>query len=286
MSGAMKRLFDPETPLVDVTLDDGRTVQLYEPIARWRESQRKRDDAWRQERGYLPGSCAWCGDSGIEFGTTVPCTACTAGQRLQRQVERDHAWQAIVPKRMVEYTVDTCPNSVLRIHVEDWLAMDPIGTGRGLCIIGRIGGAKTSAAVSALRELHDAGANVLYAPVQDLIDRIQEGYQNRDMRHATPEYKRPLYRAERADVLLLDDLGSERKTEDAHKIIDGVLRERHDQMRPTIITSNLDKEQFKTLIGGRIISRLVEDMTFVILNPDTPDYRRKAVVAPTNGREL
>jgi hypothetical protein len=288
----MKRLVDPNE-LETVFLRDGRIIELPPYAANLYRTQQKRDTRWRQERGFPETACAWCGDSGFTWDelpdgthrqTTDPCTACEPGQRLSRQVERDRAWSALVPKRMVEWTVETCPNSVLRFHVIDWLASDPIATGRGLCIIGRVGGAKTSAAISALRELHDRGAHVRYTPVQDLIDGIQEGYQNRDMRHATPEHKRPLYQAEHAGVLLLDDLGAERKTEDAHKIIDGVLRERHDQMRPTIITSNLDKDEFKRLIGGRIISRLVEDMTFIVLDPATPDYRQKSTAVTANGR--
>ena len=61
------------------------------------------------------------------------------------------------------------------------------------------------------------------------------------------------------DLLLLDDLGAERPTEFALALAARVLRHRHAQALPTIITSNAHDLSAFEAIDPRVASRLAED---------------------------
>lgn len=76
-----------------------------------------------------------------------------------------------------------------------------------------------------------------------------------------------------ADLLALDDLGSQRVSDwDAGHVLD-VLDQRSERRRPTIITSNVPK--IRTLLGERSASRLREDATVVQLSgSDRRELRR------------
>jgi hypothetical protein len=259
---------DPKT-IIDVTLDSGRVVEMYEPVALAREAQKRRDAQMREERGLLPNQCAWCGDTGRDIDSGVPCW-CDPGIRVARQAERDREWELVVPKRMAHFTLNSCPNDELVVQMFDWLKTDPFQTGNGLVLSGKVGGGKTGAAIGALRYFHDIGAHVMYAHVQTLLDDIKRSW---DAAKYTPKYKMPEYQAERAGLLLLDDLGAERETEYSVQVVNQIISTRYDDMRPTIITSNLDTYTFQQHLRERLMSRLGNSATVIELDPRTPDYR-------------
>lgn len=69
-----------------------------------------------------------------------------------------------------------------------------------------------------------------------------------------------LERYSRTPLLVLDDLGSE-STRSADWVADRlyqILGERHDELRPTVITSNLNLDALTERVGERLVWRIVE----------------------------
>lgn len=74
------------------------------------------------------------------------------------------------------------------------------------------------------------------------------------------------------DLLILDDLGSEKSTEFAIQALYILIDRRIRNMKPTVVTTNLSMEQIEEKLNERIASRL-SSMSVIKLN--LPDHRKK-----------
>jgi DNA replication protein DnaC len=140
------------------------------------------------------------------------------------------------------------------------------GTGRG----------KTHLAVAVLKTLLKKGIPCLFVDFHELLAEIRNSY---DPLAETSEFEilRPILNVE---VLLLDDLGSQRMSEWVQDTVFHIINLRYSQKKVVLATSNLAMEPSKTSstetlqdrLGTRVVSRLFEMCTFIEL--DGPDYRK------------
>jgi DNA replication protein DnaC len=139
--------------------------------------------------------------------------------------------------------------------------------GRSLLLLGPTGTGKTHQTYGAIRELALTGVAATW-----MVTTAADMYAALRPRHgidSEAEFRR--YRD--ASVLLLDDLGAERKpTEFTEEINFRLINWRYENHKPTLITSNLVPKEIGARLGDRVTSRLIEMCQRVVFVG--PDRRR------------
>jgi DNA replication protein DnaC len=154
--------------------------------------------------------------------------------------------------------------------VNEWMPQFGV---KGLLLQGGCGTGKTHLAVAALQEIiqSDKPGTLLFSNFQDLIQEIQATFDPESPIDKS-ELLRPLLEA---DLLVLDELGSQKPSNFVHDILYYIINSRYNGVRTTIFTTN-NVDDLGDRIGDRLRSRLYE-MASVIHLTGIDDYRRKKI---------
>ena len=133
---------------------------------------------------------------------------------------------------------------------------------RGLLFYGPHGVGKTHLAIGILKEaIRLKGARGFFFETRDLLRMVRDTY-NQAVEETEMEVLKPVLEA---DLLVLDDLGSEKTSEWVQETLGLVVNTRYNKNLPTIFTSNLDDTlpntdllSFTYQLGSRTRSRLKE----------------------------
>ncbi|MEG0013901.1 MAG: ATP-binding protein [Cellulosilyticaceae bacterium] len=128
-----------------------------------------------------------------------------------------------------------------------------------LLFYGPTGLGKTFLCNCIAKELLDSGYNVLYLTAVELFKLFDESRFHRD--DMLLESKNILDTLNTVDLLIIDDLGTEFGTSFTAPDIFGVLNNRYLTQKSTIISTNLDPNEWKDLYSERVASRIFGNYT-------------------------
>lgn len=126
--------------------------------------------------------------------------------------------------------------------------------GTFLVLRGPRGTGKSHLAIAAAQQMMSRGT-AMYARANDLIRRVR-GTWRRDSPQSEDEVLQLLGYG--LDLLVIDEVGVQRGTDDEQMIFFDILDRRYAELRPTILLTNLEGREFAEFLGPRIMDRLRE----------------------------
>ena len=142
---------------------------------------------------------------------------------------------------------------VVRSFCEDLDAN--LDSGRGLWLMGDTGTGKTTLAMLISKQALAAGRAVAIYSLPKLLARIRRTY---DAEPGQDSYLALFERLTSVDLLHIDDLGAEKRSDWVLEQLYALVNERYESQRSILVTTNLDEAALEEQIGPRTVSRLVE----------------------------
>jgi len=127
--------------------------------------------------------------------------------------------------------------------------------GRGLWLFGDTGTGKTTLAMLISSAALEAGRTVAIYSLPKLLARIRRTY---DAEPGGDNYLSFFERLTSVDLLHIDDLGAEKRSDWVLEQLYALINERYETQRSILITTNLAHEDLEEQIGPRTVSRLTQ----------------------------
>jgi DNA replication protein DnaC len=202
-----------------------------------------------------------CDGSGWILGPEDVARPCECREaRLRRGRNRGVA--SVIPRKFQGVSFDRPPVSteiepmVVRV-VRSWVEeMDAnLEVGRGLWLMGDTGTGKTTLAMLVSKAALEDNRSVAIYSLPKLLARIRRTY---DSEPGGDSYLSFFERLTSVDLLHIDDLGAEKRSDWVLEQLYALVNERYEAQRSMLVTTNLDQQQLEEQIGSRTVSRLVE----------------------------
>jgi DNA replication protein DnaC len=184
--------------------------------------------------------------------------------------------QAAIPPRFIGKTFDNYRADgegqarvlkVCREYAENFPRH--LRTGGSLILSGLPGTGKSHLAGAVLQAILPAHVGV-YVTLMDLIRTLRDTWR----RDSEVTETQMLARLQAIPLLVIDEIGVQYGTDGERAILFDVLDRRYRELRPSILMTNLGKEEFRTAIGDRVFDRLTEVARWVSF--DWPSFRAQA----------
>lgn len=226
-------------------------------------------------------ACEICRDAGYlrvdvpighpNFGRIFPCQ-CTVEKRESRLVGDLRKLSNL--DAFADRTFETFDAKVSGMEDAFQATLDYARNPHGwLFLHGNCGCGKTHLAVAtALYAMERQKLSVLFAVVPDLLDHLRATF---DPGNGVA-YDDRFNAIRNAQLLVLDDLGTENTTPWAREKLYQIFNHRYNEQLPTVVTSNQDFRR----IEDRVLSRLLDVRLTTYLHIDAEDYRRRRTAAP------
>jgi DNA replication protein DnaC len=124
-----------------------------------------------------------------------------------------------------------------------------LDAGRSLWLTGGFGTGKTALAMIVSKAAIDAGRTVAVYSCPRLLSVLRESIDSGGVLDF-------LDRLAAVDLLHIDDLGAEHRTEWVLEQLYTIVNSRYEEERSTVVTSNLERDALAEQLGERIVSRL------------------------------
>jgi DNA replication protein DnaC len=204
-----------------------------------------------------------CDGSGWILGPEDIARECECrAQRLKRGRNRGVA--SVIPPRYRGVSFDRPPVSDMARDLETKAAVTEVrrfvddldqrlDAGRGLWLFGDTGTGKTTLAMLVSKAALAAGHSVAIYSLPKLLARIRRTY---DSEPGGDSYLAFFERLTSVDLLHIDDLGAEKRSDWVLEQLYALINERYEAQRSVLVTTNLPHEELEEQIGSRTVSRL------------------------------
>ena len=159
------------------------------------------------------------------------------------------AWRIKRAKMPEEWTLESFPfkrqKGVSRRQIRTFAELDFIGRAENIVFIGDTGRGKTGLASGLLLKALQNGYRGQFVRAQDLFDEMYASLADRSSRKL-------LNRLARVDVLVIDEMGYLNLRPEQTNIFFKLMEERY-RWRPTIITTNLEYEEWHNFLGNKAL---------------------------------
>lgn len=233
-----------------------------------------------------PSPCPKCHDAGgltvmervDSFGEVpvwVPCddaTCIAARERAAREATASAAFERLlltgIPHRFASATLADKPRpgqEGMWLAARALAARDPIGE-RGLLLCGGVRLGKSHAMAALLRSLHERGVSCVWENWSELLLKLRASFNAPPGKGRTLETEKEIHdRLAAANVLFLDDLGADKRSDFSDAALYLVVNARYQSLRPIVASSNFKGDDLGERLGARIYSRLKETAEVVEL---------------------
>ncbi|HEX6601571.1 MAG TPA: ATP-binding protein [Solirubrobacterales bacterium] len=206
---------------------------------------------------------AICDGSGWILGPEDVARPCECReQRLARARTRGVA--SVIPPRYRGVSFDRPPVSDMARDLQTRAAVaevrafteelgERLDAGRGLWLFGDTGTGKTTLAMLVSKTAIETGRSVAIYSLPKLLARIRRTY---DSEPGGDSYLSFFERLTSVDLLHIDDLGAEKRTDWVMEQLYALINERYEAQRSILVTTNLPHEELEDQVGQRTISRL------------------------------
>jgi DNA replication protein DnaC len=148
-----------------------------------------------------------------------------------------------------------------------------IKNGYGILFLGEVGTGKSHLSAAISNVALDNEFTVIYEVITDLLCKIRSTYSSEDAKHKETNEQALLDSLCCCDLLVLDDIGTEKTSPWTETIIYTIVNKRYNLKKPTIVSTNLSLKELSKKIGVRTMDRLIEMNKMIELNCES--YRRK-----------
>lgn len=206
--------------------------------------------------------CDGTGWIDAEDGTVAPCEC----RRVGRTRSRARGLASAIPARYRGVSFDRPPLSDMArapetkhtlAAVRDYAdnIEERLDRGDSLWLSGGVGTGKTTLAMVVTAAAAKAGKSVAIYSLPKLLARIRRTY---DGGPGEDSYLAFFERLTSVDLLHIDDLGAEKRSDWVLEQLYAIVDERYGTERSMIVTTNLEESELEEQIGQRTVSRLVE----------------------------